>query len=218
MRKFAVLTVLTAATACVFACGCAHSADYSEYISEMRYNIYVYEDENTQIKLYKSKKEAPFVADGIKGKVSELTEIYFKTSGEPETVSLSSSSFTGGEMSYITVRECWYLSFGGETTQDGDIDITINADGEEKNYTLSSVVNEGVMSCESALKCVEEHDAGLFEELTENGYFNGEIFIRLLHDEKCYYYVGICNREGKINSYLVDGESGRIIAEREHSV
>ena len=39
--------------------------------------------------------------------------------------------------------------------------------------------------------------------------------MRLLADEgKCYYYVGVIDREGNTAAYLVDGENGNVIAER----
>ena len=96
--------------------------------------------------------------------------------------------------------------------------ITLTCDGEPAEYTLQSVLTESVMDCEGALGCVREHAAGLFEGLTENGTLNAEIFVRLLYDGKCYYYVGVCDREGNITAFLVDGQSGKIIAEREHRI
>ena len=119
-------------------------------------------------------------------------------------------------MSYLTVRDCWYISFSGNSFDGNEITVSLDCDGKTTEYKLLSVVTDGLISCEQALECVKEHAGTLFDELTENGIFNGEIFIRLLYDEKCYYYVGICDREGMINAFLVDGQSGRIIAEREH--
>ena len=69
--------------------------------------------------------------------------------------------------------------------------------------------------CEQALSCVVEHDRELFDSMTANGLFDGEIFIRLLYDEGCYYYVGVCNKQKNIKAYLLDGERGKIIATKE---
>ena len=70
------------------------------------------------------------------------------------------------------------------------------------------------MDCESAVKCVTEHNPDLFASLTENKIFKGEIYVRLLYDEGCYYYVGVCDREKNINAFLVDGVRGKIIANK----
>ncbi len=199
--------------------GCAkNSVDYTDYISENRYNVYMYSDEGTEIKIYCSLKEAPFVADGIKGNVNALTEIYLQFDESFDEVYITSQSFTGGEASYLTVKGCWYLSFSGN--QQGDsIALTANCDGESREYTLSSILYDGVMSAEAALQCAVEYDSATFEALKKNGVFYGEIFLRLLYDAgKCYRYVGVCDRDGKIKAYLLDGESGRVIAERNYNM
>ena len=70
----------------------------------------------------------------------------------------------------------------------------------------------GVMNCEQAVNCVVEHDRALFDGLTKNNLFDGEIFVRLLFDEGCYYYVGVCDKSCHITAFLIDGESGKILA------
>ncbi len=215
MRKFALIFAAVAAAAVATVSACTRETDYSDYISEERFAIYMYEDDDIQIKIYCSNKESPFIADGVKGDVSALVEIYATLGESYETVNVSGESVTGGEMSYMSVKDCWYLSYGGEISG-SEISITLDADGTAADYTLVSVAGENVMPAEKALGCVREHDGKLFESLTRNGIFNGEIFIRLLYDENCYYYVGVCDNEGDIHAYLVDAVSGRIIAERKY--
>lgn len=203
--------------AVLIAAGCAADTDYSEYISEDRYGLYLYEDDNLKIKLCQSQKETPFVADGVCGKKSALTEIFVSTPQSCKQVEITSESFTGGEMNYLSARGVWHMSFGGDV-EGNEVSVTLTTDGKSEDYTLQNVITDDVMNGKQALDCVREHAAGLFEELTENGTFNGEIFLRLLYDGKCYYYVGICDREGKISAFLVDGNTGRIVAEREHKL
>ena len=75
---------------------------------------------------------------------------------------------------------------------------------------LHAVVEDSV---ESFL--VTEYDGGRFESLTEGSRFAGEIYVRLLYDEGCFYYVGICDREGNTHAYLLDGTNGRVLAEKD---
>ena len=106
MKKFLLIPVVFAAICSVGAAGCAKNTDYSEYISEKRYDVYLYSGDDAEIKIYCSDKESPYVADGIKGNVNGLTEIYAKLSGDDEKVTITSENFEGGEMSYLTVRDC----------------------------------------------------------------------------------------------------------------
>lgn len=217
MRKLVYISILAAALTAASSAACAKNVNYSDYISEMRTAIYLYEDDSESIKIYCSEKESPFVADGIKGQTGGLVEIYATLDGSFDEVNVSGGNISGGDMSYLTVKDCWYLSYSGIAEGD-EIALTLNRDGQTKDYTLIKVAGENVISCEQALQCVIEHDETLFERMTVNGIFEGEIFVRLLYDENCYYYVGVCGRDGNIHAFLVDGNSGRIIAEREHRI
>ena len=214
------LFIPLAAAVCAAALGgCTKNAvDYTDYISENRYNIYLYSDGGTEIKIYCSEKESPFVADGIKGNINALTEIYLQFDEGFDEVYVTSPSFTGGEASYLTVKGCWYLSFSGYRDEDG-IELTVTCDGESRDYTLETILYDGVMSAEETLQYAVDYDGATFESLKRNGIFYGEIFLRLLYDAgKCYRYVGVCDRDGKIKAYLLDGETGRVIAERDYNM
>ena len=50
--------------------------------------------------------------------------------------------------------------------------------------------------------------------MTQNGAFGGEFYVRLLRRDKNYYYVGIIDTSGKTVSLLLDGESGEVLARR----
>ena len=97
------------------------------------------------------------------------------------------------------------------------MDVTLTVDGKEQNFSAASVRYDGLISPIDALNCVREYDTQLFEKLTDQNNFCGEIYLRLLFDDGCFYYVGVCDRNGEINSFLVNGENGRIIANRKHS-
>lgn len=213
MRKLPITVFILAALcclACLFA-ACAKKADYSDFISEKRTNVYIYQDDGINIKIYCSQKEQPYAADGIKGDVSPLCEAFVSLPKTYETVLIS---FCGneGEMNYQAVYRHFYLSFSAEDFKSDEISVTLTFGGESKTYTALSVKHSGVMSCEEAVKCVTEHDKELFASLSEGGVFRGEIFVRLLYDEGCYYYVGVCDQEKHITAYLLDGERGIIIA------
>lgn len=209
LKFFAVFAAVLAALCTIS--GCRREPDYFNYVSEMRENVYIYADDNAEIKIYCSKKEQPFVADGYKGKINPVVEIFIKLPKNPEELEVSVEGL-GGEMNYQSVENRYYLSFTAEGFTSDGVDVTLTADGETKVYPALSVRYAAVMSCEQAVKCVVEHDGEYFKRLTENGIFNAEIFVRLLFEEQCYYYVGICDKEGNIQAYLLDAEHGRVIA------
>lgn len=213
MKKF-----LCAAAACLpltfLLTACTKKTDYFNYVSEYRKSVYFYEDDAVTLKIYNLEKETPCALDGIKGSVNTLTEIYYsceKTANEVE-IELNGQ---GGEMSYLAVTRNYYLSFSGELAEAPSVQVKVTVDGNEKTFDVLNVAEEGTIDGKTALKCVYEYDGESFEKLTEGKNFNGEILIRLLYDEGCYYYVGICDRDKNVHAYLVNGADGRIIAERE---
>ncbi len=212
MKKFLAAFLLVTPAAVILS-SCKTQTDYFEYVSEYRHGVYYYEDDNFEIKVYSVTRETPYALDGVKGKTEELTEIYFCPESTPKEVNFELNG-QGGEMSYLSVTQNFYLSFGGGNFSGAVIPAKLTVDGKEYSFDLTNVAEEGTIDGKHALKCVYEYDRESFEKLTEGNSFRGEINLRLLYDEGCFYYVGLCDRSGSVHAYLVDGVDGRIIAER----
>ena len=213
MKKITLFLICALFSVCLLG-GCKKSVDYLSYISEKRTNIYAYSNDGLEIKIYISDKEAPYSTDGIKGEMGTLTEIFVTLPRSYEEVNIHASSIEG-EMNYRADENCYYFSTSGGDISGESVEVTLTCGGESTTYSAVSVLYDGVISCEDAVKCVIDHDKELFESLTQNKIFCGEIYVRLLYDDGCYYYVGVCDRNQKINAYLVDGERGKIIATKE---
>ncbi len=194
--------------------GCFKKLNYLDYISEKRSNIFLYEDDSVSVKVVCSQKEQPYCADGIKGEMCDVAEVYVTLPKTYDDVEVSVENFNG-EMNWQAVDKQYYLSFSAKEFTVDSLDVTLTFGGESKTYSALSVKQEGVMDCEQAVKCVIEHDKQLFDSLTQNRLFNGEIYVRLLYDEGCYYYVGVCDKNKHITAYLTDGEHGKVIATKE---
>ena len=212
MKKF-LLFVFTAVFAMFFLGGCKKSVNYLDYISEKRSNIYLYCDDQIEIKIYVSERESPYSTDGIRGDMGSITEIFITLPKNYDEVDISVCGIEG-QMNFRAVENCYYLQ-SGATIQGDKAAVNLTFDGESKEYTAVSVLYNGVITCEDAVKCAIDHDGELFESLTQKDIFLGEIFVRLLYDDGCYYYVGVCDRNKKITAFLVDGERGNIIATKE---
>ena len=51
--------------------------------------------------------------------------------------------------------------------------------------------------------------------MTDKYGFTGEIYLRLIYEETAYYYVGIIDRNGNIYAFLVNAQTGKILAKRQ---
>lgn len=212
MKK--IIYIFAAAAGCAALLpSCAQKLDYYDSVSELRSNIYLYEEDGLSCKIYVSQKESPYNSDGIKGEMNSLIEISLTLDRTPNAAEITVNG-VGGEMSYLSVSKSFTLSFSGEDFGTDNVSVCLTADGEEKQFEAQSVLYDGVIDARTALQCVTEYAGTLFENLTVNKQFKAEIYVRLLYDAGCFYYVGVCDRNGNTNAYLVDGETGRIIAER----
>lgn len=192
---------------------CAKEVNYSDYISELRYKVYLYEDDDIKVKVNLTSRESPYLSDGYKGDMQDMCEIFIKFAQSPDEVSVRLGE-SGGEMSYMSVTDSFYISFAAGEMGDSAA-LTLDCDGEEREITAPSALYSGVISPEQALDSARQYDGETFSALTDGNNFKGEIYVRLLSDEgRCYYYVGVTDREGNTSAYLIDGENGNVLAER----
>jgi hypothetical protein len=195
-----------------FNAACTKDVDFTEYISELRENIYMYDDGDFTLKIYSGKRESPYCSDGICGDISDFCEVFVSFEKSPQDLEIYVDG-QGGQMSYRSVTNDFYLSFTPEKNLGESVEIELIKDGKKLEFSAPSVKYDGVISPISALECVEEYDEQTFSSLKSGTTFSAEIYIRLLYDEGCYYYVGVCTQK-QISAYLVDGENGNIIATR----
>jgi hypothetical protein len=96
------------------------------------------------------------------------------------------------------------------------MDFVISYGENSFMITASSIIETKIISPDSALNCLYLANKDLFSNLSLSGNFDAEIHIRLLSEsEKCYYYIGVVNKTGKIFAYLLNAENGEIIASKE---
>lgn len=213
MKKILTALIVCLAPVTLFT-ACKTETDYFAYVSEYRSGFYLYEGDDLEVKAYSVERETPYLLDGIKGKTSHLTEIYLTYDGDCGEAEIKIGE-KGGEMSYMATARNFYLSFPDGELSGASLSATVTLDGKEREIEIKNVAAEGAIDGKSALDCVREYDGERFENLCENGTFKGEIILRLLYDEGCYYYVGLCDRDKNVHAYLVDGGDGRVIAEHD---
>lgn len=214
MKKL-ILAAATAAALCPFIAGCSSTPDYYSFVSEERSGLYLYAEDGFLFKIHCTLRETPYLSDGIKGEVTPIIEFFFTPDKTYNEVEIEAGNFRG-EMNYQAVTKSYYLSFTGDNFNSDGVDVKLTLDGKETAFKAANALYDGVIDARTALKCVTEYDKELFASLSERRAFKGEIYIRLLYDDGCYYYVGVCDREGSVTAYLVDGENGRVIAQKKN--
>ena len=50
--------------------------------------------------------------------------------------------------------------------------------------------------------------------MTDKYGFSGEIYLRLIYEDSPYYYVGIIERNGTVHAFLINAQTGKILAKR----
>ncbi|MGN1372788.1 MAG: hypothetical protein ACI4VK_01920 [Candidatus Coproplasma sp.] len=193
---------------------CSKGVDYNNYVSENRREVYLCKEDTYELKIFCSDRETPYCCDGVKGDMTTVCEVYYKCNSSPSSVTVDVEGYSG-EMSYMSVSNSFYLSFSCDCFNKESLDVKLNVDGKDKEIKANNVFEAGTIDWQSALKGVIEYDGERFENLTQRNRFLGEIGVRLIYNDGCYYYVSVCDRENKVKAYLVDGKSGRIITERE---
>ena len=98
MKKFVICFLFLLLPTFIFS-GCAKEIDYNEYVSEKRTNVYLYESDTLNLKIYASEKETPYLLDGIRGKTNPIIEIFAEFTPVPESVIISVENHSG-EMNY----------------------------------------------------------------------------------------------------------------------
>ena len=204
----------------IFLClgvGCKKEMDYLPYVSELRSNILLAEQDNFSLRIYAVKKEQPYIADGIPQECSSRTEVYLVA---PEGTQNCHVNFSyngqnyGGEMSFDNVKTEYYFACTLDISKANELPCRIVYGDKKINCTARSVRTEQSMSPTAILQSLQNKEADLFAAMTDKYGFTGEIYLRLIYEDAPYYYVGLIERNGNIHAFLINAESGKILAKR----
>ena len=214
---FALLTVALLFTA-FFLGGCKRDFDYFDYVSELRCNVLTAETDGFSLRVYALEKEYPYEMDGIKRDVSTRAEFrLIAPSGDANCTLFFSygNERQGGELSYDSVRAEYYYSCSLDIANADEIVCSLVYGEKEIELCAKTVKTADTITPKNALQRVVETDGETFSALTDKYGFSGEICIRLIYEEAPYYYVSVVNRNGKVTAYLLNAESGKILAKRQ---
>lgn len=197
--------------------GCVKQPQLTDYVSEYRNNLFLYDGESFFVKAQNSRKEYPYVADGY---VSEMTcrAEFFIT--PPPDVQSCQIFFTvdgiqhGGEASFDRTKRQFYYSCAANVAEVETLPVRLQFDDTETEITLTSVKSPDLLSLKALLSKLFAAEGERLKKLTRNGAFEGELYVRILYEDAPYFYVGVVDRQGEITAYLLGGKTGEILAKR----
>ncbi len=217
-KLFRLSSLLLVALLAFFSFGCEQKIDYFDYVSELRNNIFLAETEELTLKIYAVEKESPYAADGIKQETSPRFEARLLAPSGEQNVTLSftvGNRSYGGDMSFDNVRQEYYYFCTLDVAEQSTIPCRLQYGEKEISITATSVLKKECLSPKDALNTLTKEKAELFQAMTDKYGFAGEIYVRLIYEDSPYYYIGVIDRTGKINAFLLNASTGKILARRE---
>ncbi len=201
-----------------FFTACNKKVDYFSYVSELRSNILCAQTDNYFLSVYAVEKEYPYSLDGVKRETSMRTEIRLLAPSGDKTYEISfqlNDTTYGGEMSYDNVRAEYYYSCSLDVSSLSQIECMLICGDEQIPLCAKTVKTENTLSPQDVLAKLQETESELFTSLTDKYGFAGEIYMRLLYEDFPYYYVGVIDRNGNTTAFLMNGETGKVLARRQ---
>ena len=191
--------------------------DYTPYISELRSNILLAEAEDLSLRIYAVDKEIPYQADGIPRETTNRLEAYLHAPDGSKPCNLSFSFEDRdfyGEMSYDNVKAEYFFSCTLDVSKETELACRIEYGEKTVEMTARSVCNENTLTASNILSILEAEEQELFTAMTDKYGFSGEIYMRQIYENALYYYVGIIERSGVVHAFLINAQSGKILAKR----
>ncbi len=201
-----------------FLVSCKKQVDYFAYVSELRNNIFLAQTETLSLRVYSVTKETPYVADGIPKECTTLTEVYLTAPSGDKTCNLSFSvngKNYGGEMSYDNVKAEYYFSCTLDVSALSEIICHVTYGEISEDLKAVSVLTKNTLSAQKILNILLDYDGELFHSMTDKYGFAGEIYLRLIYEDSPYYYVGVIDRNGGVHAFLINAQSGKVLARRQ---
>lgn len=196
---------------------CKKEMDYFPYVSELRSNVLLAETDEFSLRVYAVTKESPYLPDGIPRESNTRLEAYL-TAPEGNKTCRISFSIDGrdfnGEMSYDSVKAEYFFSCTLDVSQTKTLPCHLEYNGKTVELNAVSIRQSNTLSAQEILKTLQGLEADLFASLTDKYGFAGEIYIRLIYEENPYYYVGVIDRNSKVNAFLLNAQTGKLLAKR----
>lgn len=196
---------------------CQREVNPFDYVSEYRSNLFLYSSETVSVRAQEVDKEYPYIADGFCGTLTKRLEVFLSPAQGTDGCSLSffyGGKAYGGEASFDSVKGEYYYSCTVERSDEHSVEMTVTLGDVAQEITLRSVLDSNTLTGKAVLEKLEEAEPNVFLALTDKNGFAGEIYLRLLYEDAPFYYVGVVDRQGNVNAYLLNAQTGKLLAKR----
>lgn len=220
MKKYLkAVAVALSFTAIALFCSCNTKPDYYSYVSDLRKDVFIGENDDFGAVAWAGTREKPFAADGVAQKTS--LNVTVKVTARKEygdrieaTINYDENEYTA-PLSFHPVKSAMCASFDVDVLPKNQIVVTLVYGENQTSVTLNSALNENTISYTEALEKAIKHCSKFVKEYSEKDKFNAEISVRLLSEKgNNYYYVGFVAKSGEKTAVLLDGETGDVLAEK----
>lgn len=217
---------LCAICCCLFLCGCQDKTylNLESNISEIRNQMFSYEDEELSVKFLSGRRETTYVVDG---KHTDLIDFgilsfgfklqSFSMETKAKYILILGTRRMDGDLVYNPFDETFVVDIKEQVGPDTKMIAKIVIDDYQKEVTLSCVTKDWQVGALDALRVVVKEKKKDFEPFMVGGEVKAEVYIKMTQDVdssegRYYWYVSIVPVEGKRLSYLVDYLTGEIVA------
>ncbi len=217
MKKFSVIILVL--LICVFSfSSCDKDVDLTVYVSQVRHNIYIGENDDYKIVVYEEKRENPYVADAFIGSLENF--VIIKIESKSESVDGVSASFCidgkeyKGDFVFNPITSKFTLEvIVDKFNEQKELEVKLYKDTNYQSIVAKSMLFEDTKDYQEVLKSVSRYDKNVINKLFKGDKVTAEIHIRLLYDnDKNYYYVGFVESNKKTTCFLVDGQTLKVLA------
>jgi len=223
MKKTALLiTALLVASVFICAlCGCNGKPDYYSYVSDLRKDIFVGENDLFGVVVWAGARENPYASDGVKNptklnltiKVTQKSETGDKITAE---IAYDEYRFVK-ELSFHPVKFAMASSFDVNVLPEKQMTVKLIYGDQSTELTLTSALNENTVAYSKALDSACNYCGDFIKRHTKKGKLEAEITVRLLAENgNNYYYVGFVGADGEKKSVLLDGENATVLADKDN--
>ncbi len=216
-KLLSFLLLLAFAAICALLAGCKKQVDRFDSVSEIRNNILLASSDEFSLRIYIGEREVPYSADGVARETSPRFDAYMVAPNGTKTYNFHfkiGNETYGGEMSYDNVKGEYYYFCTLDVGKIDAISCEIAYDETSLVLEAKSVLTEQTLSPKQILRKLEETETEFFSSLTDRYGFAGEIYVRLIFEDKPYYYVGVIDRKGNASAFLLNAETGKLLAKR----
>ena len=213
-----ILSVVLTLSALFLISGCDYVDEKKELekVSDLRCYYFTGNSDNYFVEMYGGKRESPFIADGVCGKLQDYVRIkVLVKSGEEGDyeyhIGINEEEYTG-KLSMEVLGGTYVANLNAKDLGSEYV-LKITHDGNTEEVILKSALTDDSLSWQKAKEKAEKELSDCISDMGDEY----EIYVKFIEGEKnsfnYFWYVAFLNDE-RVCAALIDVKTGKIIAKR----